>query len=56
MDRLLSRLSIAGRLMQYLWQERLWWMIPLVLILLGCGALIVFSHSAAVTPFIYTLF
>ena len=53
---LFSRMGIAGRLLQYLWQERLWWMIPLVLVLLACGALILFSHSAAVAPFIYTLF
>lgn len=56
MSRLTSRLGIIGRLMQYLWRERLWWLIPAVAILLLFGGLILFSQSSAVAPFIYTLF
>ena len=56
MSRLTSQMGIVGRLCRYLWQERLWWLIPAVAILLILGALIVFSQSSAVAPFIYTLF
>ena len=56
MPRLLSRLGIVGRLCQYLWHERLWWMVPMVIILLLVGGLVLFSQSSAVAPFIYTLF
>ena len=49
-------MGIVGRLMQYLWRERLWWLIPTVVVLLVLGGLILFSQSSAVAPFIYTLF
>ena len=51
-----SRLGIVGRLLRYLWRERLWWMIPMVVVLLMFTGLILFSQSSAVAPFIYTLF
>ena len=56
MSRLGSRAGIVGRLLHYLWQERLWWLIPAVVVLLVFGGLILFSQSSAVAPFIYTLF
>ena len=56
LQRLTSRLGIVGRLFQFLWQERLWWLIPMIIVLLLFGGLILFSQSSAVAPFIYTLF
>jgi len=56
MRTLLSRLTIAGELLGFLWQARLWWMIPMVLVLLVLGGLIVLAQSSAIAPFIYTLF
>lgn len=50
------RFGIAGELLQLLWIERLWWMIPLAVILLGLSVLIILAHSSAIAPFIYTLF
>ncbi len=32
------------------------WLLPIIIILLLLGALIVFTESSAVAPFIYTLF
>ena len=51
-----GRATIVGELFSYLWKERLWWMIPSVLVLLLVGVLIVVAQSSAVTPFLYTLF
>jgi hypothetical protein len=56
MRRVLARLGVIGRLCEYLWQERLWWLIPMVVVLLLLGGLILFGQSSAVAPFIYTLF
>ena len=50
-----SRLSILRELMQFLWQNKLWWMIPIIIILLVLGVFVWFAQSATV-PFIYTLF
>ena len=54
--RLTSRVGVVGRLFQYLWRERMWWMIPMVVVLLLFVGLVLFSQSSAVAPFIYTLF
>jgi hypothetical protein len=51
-----SRLSIVEELFVFLWQNKLWWMMPIVLVFLLLGFFIVFTQSAAVAPFIYTLF
>ena len=32
------------------------WLLPLIIILLGFGALIVFTSGSAIAPFVYTLF
>ncbi|MBI2998214.1 MAG: hypothetical protein HYY46_07120 [Deltaproteobacteria bacterium] len=51
-----SRFGIAVELVEFLWTNKLWWMIPLVVLLILFGSLIVFTQSSAVAPFIYTLF
>jgi hypothetical protein len=56
MRRLLGRLAIAGELLSFFWEARLWWMIPMVLLLLVLGGLIALGQSSAVAPLIYTLF
>ena len=50
------RLGVVGDLLRFLWRERLWWMIPLLIALIAVGALIVLGSSPAVAPFVYTLF
>ena len=32
------------------------WLLPLIIILLGFGALLVFTSGTAIAPFVYTLF
>ena len=50
------RLGIMGELMRFLWGRKLWWMMPMVLLLLAMGILMIFAQSTAIAPFIYTLF
>jgi len=50
------RFGIAGELMTFLWQRKLWWLIPMVLVLLVFGGLMITAQSSALGPFIYTLF
>ena len=50
------KLGIMNELMTFLWERKLWWMMPMVLTLLLFGLLIIFAESSAVAPFIYTLF
>ncbi len=51
-----QKLGIVGELLRYLWRKKLWWMIPMLVVLVLLGALIVMSLSTPVAPFVYTLF
>ena len=50
------RLSIMGEFFEFLWRQRLWWMMPLVAVIFLFGLLLVLGQSSALGPFIYTLF
>ena len=50
------KVGIMQELMGFLWERKLWWLMPMVLTLLLFGMLILFAESSAVAPFIYTLF
>ena len=56
LDQLKNRFSIMSELMTFFWVRRLWWMIPMVIVLLGFGLLIIFTQSSALAPFLYPLF
>ena len=40
----------------FLRNRKKFWLLPIIVILLGFGILIVFSTGSAIAPFIYTLF
>ena len=50
------RSSIVGELLRFLWEQRLWWLVPFVTLLLLFAILLVFAQSSPLAPFIYTLF
>ncbi|MFH1479063.1 MAG: DUF5989 family protein [Candidatus Omnitrophota bacterium] len=51
-----KKIGIIKELFRFLWERKLWWIIPIVIVLLLFGLLIFFTESSAVAPFIYTLF
>jgi hypothetical protein len=51
-----SKLGILGELFQFLWQNKRWWLIPVLFVLVVIGLVLVFSQSSAIGPFIYSLF
>lgn len=50
------RLGIAGELLEFLWRNKKWWLIPMIILLLVFGLLLIFASTSALGPFIYTLF
>jgi uncharacterized membrane protein len=50
------RFSIVSELLRFFWERKLWWMMPMLILLLIFGFLIIFAQSSAIAPFIYTLF
>jgi hypothetical protein len=53
---MLSNLAVVGELLQFLWRRKLWWLIPMVTVLLIIGILMIFASTSGVGPFIYALF
>ncbi|HMF94550.1 MAG TPA: DUF5989 family protein [Vicinamibacterales bacterium] len=52
----MSKSRVFAEFLQFLRQEKKYWLVPIVLVFVLFGLLIVFSQSSAVAPFIYTLF
>jgi NAD/NADP transhydrogenase beta subunit len=50
------RMGIVGDLLSFLWQRKLWWLIPMIVVIVLFGVLLIFAQGSAVAPFIYTLF
>ncbi len=49
-------MATVRELIGYFWEQRRWWLIPFVIVLLLLGALIVIGEVTGIAPFIYTLF
>jgi len=47
--------SLAGEFLEFLKENKKWWLAPIVISMLGLGMLVMLGGSAA-APFIYTLF
>lgn len=52
----MSRREVLAEFVRLLKEERKFWLMPLVVVLLLVGLLLVFVQGSAVAPFIYTLF
>ena len=52
----MAKSRVLAEFVQFLRQEKKYWLLPIVIIFVLFGLLIVFSQSSAVAPFIYTLF
>lgn len=55
-DNLTGRAAVLRDLFRFLWQQRLWWMIPMVVVLMFLGLLLFLGLQTPIGPFIYTLF
>jgi hypothetical protein len=50
------RIGIAGELFSFLWTNKRWWLVPMILVLFLFGAFLILAQSSGIAPFIYTLF
>ncbi|MCC7491919.1 MAG: hypothetical protein IT204_06210 [Fimbriimonadaceae bacterium] len=55
-DQLGERAGVVRELFGFLWANKLWWMIPMVGVLLVFGILMLLASSSPAGAFIYTLF
>lgn len=49
-------LSLMRDLARYMSARKKWWLLPIIVVLLGVGGLLVLAKGSAVAPFIYTVF
>lgn len=54
--RVFDRVGIARELLAFFWARKVWWMIPVIIMILVLAILLTFAQGAAVVPFVYTLF
>ena len=55
LKRIFSRSGEVGDLMKFLWKVKLWFLIPLIIVLIIFGALLFFAQTTGIAPFIYSL-
>jgi hypothetical protein len=52
----MGKLRIAAELWEFLRVRKKMWLLPIVVFLVLIGALLIFTESSALAPFIYALF
>ena len=52
----MPKMEMLRELWDFLKKRKLYWLAPILIILLLLGALILFTETSAVAPFVYTLF
>lgn len=50
-----GRASVMGELLSFLWQRKLYWLIPMIIVLLVFALIILASGSSVLAPFIYSI-
>ncbi|MCD6454421.1 MAG: hypothetical protein J7L62_03875 [Candidatus Aminicenantes bacterium] len=51
-----KKAKISGKLMSFLWKNKLWWLVTFIIILLLFGIIMIVAESSVLGPFIYTIF
>jgi Family of unknown function (DUF5989) len=50
-----QRASTIGELFAFIWERKLWWMIPIIAILVLLSIIIALAHTSAAAPWMYPL-
>ena len=53
---IVTGMGTVGELLRFLWERKLWWLIPFVVMLVLMAGLLLVGQATGVAPFIYTLF
>ena len=52
----MGKMAIVSEFYLFLKTQKKWWLLPVVVFLVLIGFVVIVSESAAIAPFIYTLF
>lgn len=51
-----DRFELLFELIGFLWQYKLWWMVPVIIVMVILTSVILFVQGTGLAPFIYPLF
>ncbi len=51
-----TNMGVVGEFLGFLWKRKMWWLIPMVVVLLFFALLMIFSVASGAGPLIYVLF
>ncbi len=52
----MARLGVFAALLGLIWQQRAWWMAPIILVLVLIAGLALLTSASPLAPFLYPLF
>ncbi len=55
-DEFFLRADTLREFFVFLWERKMWWLIPMIVVLMLFAIVLVFAQSSPLAPFIYTLF
>jgi len=51
-----QRVGTAGQLFSFFWNNKRWWLTPILITLALFAVVLILAQSSAIAPFIYTFF
>ena len=51
-----TRFGVLGELMGFLWKRKLYWLMPMIIVLSLFAILVIVGGSGSIAPFIYAMF
>lgn len=52
----MNKSGIFIEFLKFLMQQKKYWLIPIIIVLVLLGALLVFAENSVISPFVYSLF
>ncbi len=54
--RVREKTAVFRELISFLWKEKLWWLVPLIGVMVILGILLLLAQGSTIAPFVYALF
>lgn len=55
MNNFLMKLGTFSELLRFLWKRKLWWLIPIIILIVLIGIFVILTASTGIAPFLYPL-
>ena len=52
----MSQSGLLGEVWAFMRERKMWWLLPVIVVMVLVGSLLIFAQGSALAPFIYTIF